>query len=318
MPIGGASVFRYIMKRLVISIFTLLILVTAVFFLIRAMPGDPFLSEKLRPEIRENMLKYYGFDRPLHEQYIRYLGNLVRGDLGTSMHYNSIPVAKLIADSFPYSADLGIRALLLAFFAGTGLGVISALNRGKWLDYACIMVAILGVSLPDFVTGYLLQFLFGLKLKLLPIALWRGFRYTILPTIALSFYTTALLTRIMRASMLEVVGQDYIKVARAKGLSTAKVVLRHQIRNAILPVVTILGPISAAILTGTFVIESIFAIPGMGKFYVLGIQNLDYSQILGLTVFYGAFLVAANFLVDILYGLIDPRIRIYGRDNRRA
>jgi len=306
------------MKRLVISIFTLLILVTAVFFLIRAMPGDPFLSEKLRPEIRENMLKYYGFDRPLHEQYIRYLGNLVRGDLGTSMHYNSIPVAKLIADSFPYSADLGIRALLLAFFAGTGLGVISALNRGKWLDYACIMVAILGVSLPDFVTGYLLQFLFGLKLKLLPIALWRGFRYTILPTIALSFYTTALLTRIMRASMLEVVGQDYIKVAMAKGLSTAKVVLRHQIRNAILPVVTILGPISAAILTGTFVIESIFAIPGMGKFYVLGIQNLDYSQILGLTVFYGAFLVAANFLVDILYGLIDPRIRIYGRDNRRA
>jgi ABC-type dipeptide/oligopeptide/nickel transport systems, permease components len=307
---------RYILKRLIISLFTLLVLVTAVFFLIRAMPGDPFMSEKLRPEIRENMLKYYGFDKPIYEQYFRYIGNLLKGDLGVSMHYNSIPVSKLIGDSFPYSADLGVRALLLAFVAGTFLGIVSALNRGKWLDYLCVVVAILGVSLPDFVTGYILQYLFGLKLKLLPIALWRGFKYTILPTLALSFYTTAQLTRIMRASMLEVIGQDYIKVARAKGLSTAKIVARHELRNAILPVVTILGPIAAAILTGTFVIESIYAIPGMGKFYVLGIQNLDYSQILGLTVFYGAFLIAANFLVDILYGLIDPRIRIYGKDAR--
>jgi len=303
---------------LVISIVTLLVLVTAVFFLVRAMPGDPFLSEKLRPEIRENMRAYWGFDRPLYEQYFRYLGKLLKGDLGTSMHYNSIPVTKLIADSFPYSADLGLRALLMAFVVGTGLGIVSALNRGKWLDYACIIVAILGVSLPDFVSGYLLQFVFGLKLKVLPIALWRGFKYTILPTVALSFYTTALLTRIMRASMLEVVGQDYIKVARAKGLSPVRIVARHQVRNAILPVVTVLGPITAAILTGTFVIESIYAIPGMGKFYVVGIQNLDYSQILGLTVFYGAFLIAANFLVDILYGLIDPRIRIYRRDDRQA
>ncbi len=309
---------RYILKRFVISLFTLLILVTAVFFLVRAMPGDPFLSDKLTPEIRENMLRYYGFDRPLHEQYIRYVGNLLRGDLGTSMHYNNVPVTRLIADSFPYSADLGIRALILAFIAGTGLGIVSALNRGKWLDYLCIVVAMLGVSLPDFVSGYLLQFVFGLKLKLLPIALWRGFKYTVLPTLALSFYTTALLTRIMRASMLEVVSQDYIKVARAKGLSTAKIVARHQIRNAILPVVTILGPIAAAILTGTFVIETIYAIPGMGKYYVLGIQNLDYSQILGLTVFYGAFLIGANFLVDILYGFIDPRIRLDRRDVKQA
>lgn len=308
---------RYIIRRFIISVITLLILITAVFFLIRAMPGDPFLSDKLTPEIRENMLKYYGFDRPLPEQYFRYIGNLLKGDLGTSMHYNSVPVTRLIKESFPYSADLGIRALLLAFVIGTGLGIVAALNRGKWLDYLCIIVAILGVSLPDFVSGYLLQFVFGLKLKLLPIALWRGFKYTILPTVALSFYTTALLTRIMRASMLEVVGQDYIKVARAKGLSTAKIVWRHQVRNAILPVVTILGPITAAILTGTFVIESIYAIPGMGKFYVLGIQNLDYSQILGLTVFYGAFLIAANFLVDLLYGFIDPRIRLDKRDARQ-
>lgn len=309
---------RYILKRFVISLVTLLILVTAVFFLVRMVPGDPFLSDKLTPEIRENMLRYWGFDKPLYVQYFRYVGNLLRGDLGISMHYNSIPITQLIADSFPTSADLGLRALFVACCTGITLGIVSALNRGKWLDYACIFIAILGVSLPDFIMGYLLQFLFGLKLKLLPIALWKGFRFTILPTVALSFYTTALLTRIMRASMLDVVNQDFIKVAKAKGLSTFQIVWRHQIRNAILPVVTILGPITAAILTGTFVIESIYAIPGMGKYYVLGIQNLDYSQILGLTVFYGAFLVMANFAVDIIYGLIDPRIRMDGNGGGKA
>ena len=306
--------FKYIVKRLVISLFTILILVTVVFFLVRMMPGDPFLSDKLTPEIRENMLRYYGFDQPLHIQYFRYIKNLLHGDLGVSMHYNGIPVTDIIRDSFPYSANLGIRALILAFCVGMTLGVISALNRGRFLDYFCIFIAILGVSLPDFVTGYLLQYIFAIKLKVLPIALWRGFKYTILPTVALSFYTTALLTRIMRASMLEVTGQDYIKVTRAKGLSTIQIVTRHQLRNAILPVITILGPVTAAILTGTFIIESIYAVPGMGKFYVSGIQNLDYSQVLGLTVFYGVFIVAANFIVDILYGFVDPRIRVDKRD----
>lgn len=305
---------RYILKRFCISLVTLLVLVTAVFFLVRMVPGDPFISDKLTPEIRENMLRYWGFDQPLYVQYLRYVGNLLRGDLGISMHYNSVPVTRLIADAFPTSADLGLRALLLACITGITLGIVSALNRGKWLDYACIIIAIIGVSLPDFIMGYLLQYVFGLKLKWLPIAQWKGFAYTILPTLALSFYTTALLTRIMRASMLDVVHQDFIKVAKAKGLSTFQIVWRHQIRNAILPVVTILGPIAAAILTGTFVIESIYAVPGMGKYYVLGIQNLDYSQILGLTVFYGAFLVMANFAVDIVYGFVDPRIRVDRRD----
>jgi len=310
-------VLRYILKRFCISLVTLLVLVTAVFFLVRMVPGDPFISDKLTPEIRENMLRYWGFDQPLHVQYFRYVGNLLKGDLGISMHYNSVPVTRLIADSFPTSADLGLRALCLACVTGITLGIVSALNRGKWLDYACIIIAIIGVSLPDFIMGYLLQYVFGLKLKWLPIAQWKGFAYTILPTVALSFYTTALLTRIMRASMLDVVHQDYIKVAKAKGLSTVQIVWRHQIRNAILPVVTILGPIAAAILTGTFVIESIYAVPGMGKYYVLGIQNLDYSQILGLTVFYGAFLVMANFAVDIVYGFVDPRIRVDRRDGGR-
>ena len=307
---------RYILKRLIISLFTVWVLVPAVFFLVRAMPGDPFLSDKLTPEIREHMMRYHGFDQPLYVQYLRYLGKLIQGDLGVSMYYNGLPIRQMIAEAFPYSADLGIRALLLATAVGISLGIISALQRGRTLDYVCIIIAILGVSLPDFVTGYLLQYFFALKLKLFPVALWRGFRYTILPTVALSFYTTALLTRMMRASMLEVVGQDYIRVARAKGLSTVQILWRHQLRNAILPVVTVLGPVTAAILSGTFIIETIYAIPGMGKYYVNGIQNLDYSQILGMTIFYGTFLILANFVVDIIYGFIDPRIRVDRRDAR--
>lgn len=307
---------RYILKRLIISLFTVWVLVTAVFFLVRAMPGDPFLSDKLTPEIREHMMRYHGFDQPLYVQYLRYLGKLIQGDLGVSMYYNGLPIRQMIAEAFPYSADLGIRALLLATAVGISLGIISALQRGRTLDYVCIIIAILGVSLPDFVTGYLLQYFFALKLKLFPVALWRGFRYTILPTVALSFYTTALLTRMMRASMLEVVEQDYIRVARAKGLSTVQILWRHQLRNAILPVVTVLGPVTAAILSGTFIIETIYAIPGMGKYYVNGIQNLDYSQILGMTIFYGTFLILANFVVDIIYGFIDPRIRVDRRDAR--
>lgn len=303
---------KYVIRRFFISLLTILVLVTAVFFLVRAMPGDPFLSEKLTPEIRQNMQAYYGFDKPLYVQYYRYISNLLHGDLGVSMFYNGVPITKLISDSFPYSADLGVRSLLLAAFMGITLGIISALNRGRKLDYICVFIAILGVSLPDFVSGYLLQFFFGIKLKIFPIAMWLDWKCKVLPVLALSFYSTAQLTRIMRASMLEVVEEDYIKVAKAKGLTTSQIVWKHQVRNAILPVVTILGPLTAAILTGTFVIESIYAIPGMGKYYVLGIQNLDYSQILGLTVFYGIFLVFANFIVDIIYGFVDPRIRLAG------
>jgi len=300
---------KYIFHRLCISLITLLALVTIVFILVRLLPGDPFISDKLTPEARANMMAYHGFDKPVYVQYFRYLGNLLRGDFGISLKYNNMPVLKIIRDSFPYSADLGIRTILFALLVGLPLGIMAALKRGTWIEYACIIIAVIGISLPDFVTGSLLQYVFGLKLKLFPVALWRGFRYTVLPVLALSFYTIAVISRLMRASMLEVVHQDYIKTARAKGLSPFRVVWRHQIRNAILPVVTVVGPITAAILTGTFVIELIYAIPGMGKYYVLGVQNLDYSMILGLTVFYGAFLIAANFLVDLLYGIIDPRIR---------
>ena len=304
---------KYILKRFLISLLTVWVLVTAVFILVRILPGDPFTSEKTTPEIKANMMKYYGFDKPLHVQYAKYIMNLMKGDLGTSLKYHNMRVNDIIAQSFPYSADLGLRALIFALVVGLTLGINASLNMGRFWDFFCIIIAIIGVSVPDFILGSLLQYVFALKLKWLPVARWMGFKYTILPVFGLSLYTVALITRLMRVSMLEVINQDYIMTAEAKGLSTFEVVWRHQIRNAILPVVTVMGPITAAVLTGTFVIEMIFAVPGMGKFYVQGIHDLDYSLILGMTVFYGVFLVAANFIVDIIYGLVDPRIRITGK-----
>lgn len=307
------AVGSYIVKRVLVSIATLLVLVTVVFVLVRLMPGDPFSSEKMTPQIRENLSHYYGFDKPILEQYFIYIGRLLRGDLGYSMKYVNITVNEIIAKAFPYSADLGLRALALSVSIGLVLGILSALHRNKPIDMICVIVAIIGTSIPDFIMGYLLQYLFGIKWGLLPIAQYKGFAYTILPSIGLGFYTLALVSRIMRSSLLEVIQQDYIKTARAKGISEFRIIRKHEIRNAILPIVTILGPIVASVLTGTFVIESIFAIPGMGKFYVSSVQSLDYTLVLGMTVFFGAFLVAANFVVDLLYGIIDPRIRIAKR-----
>lgn len=301
---------KYILKRVLISIVTLWVLVTVVFILVRCMPGDPFQGDKMTPEIKANLEAYYGFDKTLPEQYITYIQNLLHGDFGYSMKYMNQSVNKIIAQSFPYSFDLGIRALVFSISFGLILGILAALHRGKKLDYICVVVAILGTSIPDFIMGALLQYLFGIKWGLLPVAQYLGFSYTILPSIGIGFYTLAMVSRLMRASMLEVIQQDYIKTAKSKGISKMKIVCRHQIRNAITPVVTVLGPVVASVLCGTFVIESIFAIPGMGKYYVESVQNLDYSLVLGMTVFFGFFLIAANLIVDILYGIIDPQVRV--------
>lgn len=304
---------KYIIKRIGISIITVWLLVTAVFVLVRMMPGDPFSSEKLTPEIKANMESYYGLDKPLPQQYVTYLNNLAHGNFGYSIKYVNQSVNKIIADSFPYSADLGIRALVFAISFGLIFGIIAALNRGRKIDFICILIAIIGTSVPDFIMGSILQYFFGIKWGLLPVAQYLGFSYTILPSIAIGFYTLALVSRLMRAGMLEVVQQDYIKTAKSKGLSKFRITWKHQIRNAIMPVITILGPVVASVLTGTFVIESIFAIPGMGKFYVQSVTTLDYPLILGMTVFYGIFLITANMIVDIVYGIVDPRIRIAGK-----
>ena len=304
---------KYILKRVGISIVTVFVLVSVVFFLARLMPGGPFNDPKMSATAKANLSAYYGFDKPLLQQYLTYLNNLIHGNFGFSTKYPSRTVNDLLAGAFPYSADLGIRALCFAISFGLVFGIISALNRGNKIDLIFVIVAVFGTSVPDFIMGALLQHFFEVKWGLFPIAQYKGFAYTILPSIGLGFYTMASVSRIMRASMLEVVQQDYIKTARSKGISKFRVTWKHQIRNAIMPVVTILGPTVAAVLTGTFVIESLFAIPGMGKYYVESVQNNDYSLILGMTAFYGTFLVFCNMVVDILYGVIDPRVRIGGK-----
>ncbi len=301
---------KYIAKRTVAAVVTLLALITIVFFLVRLMPGEPFTNPKLTPEIKANMIAYYGFDKPLPVQYVEYLKNLLHGDFGFSMKYTNRTVNDIIGETFPFSADLGIRALCMAVSIGLVLGIVAARNRGNGIDFFCVIVAILGTSIPDFIMGAILQYFFGIKWGLLPVALYKGIEYTILPATALAFYTIASVSRLMRASMLEVVQQDYIKTAKSKGLSDFRVTVKHQIRNAIMPVITLMGPMVASVLTGTFVVESIFAVPGMGKYYVDSVNNNDYSMILGMTVFYGAFLILCNLIVDILYGVVDPRIRI--------
>lgn len=301
---------KYVTKRVVAAILTVFALVTIVFFLVRLMPGEPFTSAKLTKEVAENMNAYYGFDKPILEQYFTYMGNLLHGNFGYSMKYTNKTVNYIIGQTFPFSADLGIRALCIAVSIGLVLGIIAARNRGKKLDFFCVLIAIIGTSIPDFIMGALLQYFFGIKWGLLPVAKYLGFEYTILPACALAFYTLASVSRIMRSSMLEVTSQDYIKTARSKGLSEMRITCKHQIRNAIMPVMTVLGPTVAAVLTGTFVIEAIFAIPGMGKYYVESVNNNDYAMILGMTVFYGCFLVLCNLIVDILYGVADPRVRI--------
>lgn len=303
---------RYIYKRFLISLMTVFVLAAAVFLLMHALPGDAFDGEKATAQVRANLEKTYGFDKPLYVQFFKYMGNLIRGDFGISMKHQGQRVNDLIAVTFPVSANLGLRALLFAIITGIFLGVFSAQLQRHWLRHAVMLIAIIGISVPDFIMGSILQYVFAFKARFFPVAGWGSLKYSVLPAFALSFYTMALLSRFMRTSMLTVVNEDYIKTARAKGLPIYKIIWRHQLRNAMLPIVTILGPVVAAVLTGTFVIERIFNIPGMGKFYVNAISDRDYTLTLGLTVFYGIFLIGANFIVDILYGVIDPRIRITG------
>lgn len=301
---------KYIIKRVIAALLTLFLLVTVVFFLVRLIPGEPFTNPKLTPAVRENLERYYGFDKPLWQQYLKYMGNLLQGNFGYSMKYTNKTVNYIIGQTFPFSADLGLRALCTAITFGLVLGIVAARNRGNGIDFVCVLVAILGTSIPDFIMGAILQYFFGIKWGLLPVAKYEGLEYTILPTLALSFYTLTSVSRIMRSSMLEVTSQDYIKTARSKGISEFRITWKHEVRNAIMPVLTVLGPTVAAVLTGTFVIEAMYAIPGMGKYYVESTINNDYSMVLGMTLFYGMFLVFCNLIVDLLYGLVDPRVRV--------
>lgn len=315
--------FKYILKRIGYAILTLWLLCTLTFFMMRALPGDPFMGAKaVTPTTKAALEAKYGLDKPVIVQYGKYLLNTVTGDLGISLHYNR-PVTTIITQSFPYSFDLGIRALIFAVVFGIGLGTIAAIKKGTAWDTGAMVIAIIGVSIPSFIVGALLQFFLSLQLnnllgmivpgmRLFPVQGWSTELHKILPSFALGLGSLATISRLMRTSMIDVLSSDYIKTAKAKGLSTRVITVKHALRNAILPVVTVLGPIAAALLTGAFVVEKIFNVPGMGKFFVNAITIQDYTMISGTTVFYGAFLVFANLLVDLAYGLIDPRIRLGG------
>lgn len=300
---------RYILNRVLVAILTMFILATATFFLLRLVPGDPFAGPKVVPEIKERLRIHYGLDKPLAEQYLIYMSNILRGDFGYSLAKRGHRVNKVIKDAFPASLDLGIPAMIIAIIFGLFFGIIAALNRGKPLDYLTVIMVLIGISVPSFVIAALLQYFFGVYLKILPVARYESFWHTLMPAFALSLGTMAVLARYMRASMLEVMTADYIKTAKAKGLRNTQIVIRHQIRNALFPILTILGPAIAMVLTGSFIIESIFAIPGLGRHYVLAMQNLDYTLVMGLTLFFGFFLIVMNLLVDFTYGIIDPRVR---------
>ena len=306
---------KYLIKRFFISIVTIWILVTACFFLIRAIPGSPFQTggTLLSKETEERMMHYYGLDRPSIEQYFTYLGNLLKGDLGTSLKYTNRSVNSVIKQCFPVSAVLGLTALAISYPISLLLGIVAAHKRGKAVDYICIILAVIGVSLPNFVLATFFQYVFAVKLKWLPAAQWKSPAHMVLPVLSLSIAQLGG-SRTMRASMLDVMSQDYIKTARAKGISKWKVILKHEIGNAYIPLLSGLGSLIASTVMGTFVIEEIFAIPGLGKYFVTSIKSLDYTMVVGLTVFYGTFLVFANFAVDLLYGIIDPRIRIVKGD----
>ena len=306
---------KYIIKRIILSILTIFVLCTVVFFAIKSIPGDPFSGPEYTEEVRQQLHELYGYDQPIIVQYINYMGNLLHGDLGISVYYRGRSVVDIIKAAFPQSLDLGLRALITATIVGIGLGVIAALNRKKPLDYLSIIIAIIGISIPSFVVASLLQYVFAIVFPIFPVARYTTFAHTVLPTIALALPTIAKFSRFMRTSMLEVIDSDFVKTARSKGLKKRQIIFSHEIRNSLLPLLSILGPTTASLLMGSFVVESIFAVPGLGNYFVESINTQDYSLIMGLTIFYGAFLVTINFVIDILYGVVDPRIRLGGEKN---
>ncbi|KOP81738.1 ABC transporter permease [Cytobacillus solani] len=304
---------KYIGKRLLYMLISLWLIITATFFFMRIAPGNPFTSEKqLPPEIEANLNAHYGLDKPWYAQYGDYLLKVVKWDFGPSFKYKSQTVNDLISEGFPVSFILGMEAILLAVAFGLILGIIAALKHNKWQDYTAMIIAVAGISVPSFIMATFLQYFLAIKMGIFPVARFETFMHTILPALALASTPMAFIARLTRSSMLEVMSNDYIKTAKAKGLSQGVITVKHAIRNALLPVVTYMGPLTAGILTGSFVIERIFGIPGLGAHFVTSITNRDYTVIMGVTVFYSIILLASILLVDIAYGIIDPRIKLAG------
>ncbi|WLD92758.1 oligopeptide ABC transporter permease [Alkalihalobacillus sp. AL-G] len=301
----------YFLKRVIYMLITMFVIASATFFLMKLMPGSPLsLDAKLTAEQEAKILEKYNLDDPVPIQYVNYLMNLAKGDLGLSFQFDGRSVTGMIMDRIGPSAYLGLQSMIVGSLLGIILGAFSAIKHNTIWDYSSTLISVIGISIPSFVFAALLQYYVGVKLQWLPVAFWEGFEYTIMPTISLAIFPMAIAARFMRTELLEVFGQEYMMTAKAKGLSQFKVVVLHGIRNALIPIITILGPMTIGIMTGTLVIERIFSVPGLGEQFIRSIMTNDYPVIMGTTIFYSVLFIFTIFIVDILYGLIDPRIRL--------
>jgi len=290
---------------------SMFVLASLTFGLMKIIPGDPFMSEKaVPPEVKAKLFEQYGLDKPILEQYGIYLNNILHGNLGVSMKLQNQEVTKVISDSFKYSLRLGLVSIVVSVIVGVSLGMLAALKHRKLLDNVAMVIAVIGISVPSFVLASFMQYAFGVKLMWLPVAGLDGPLTYVMPVLALSALSIAFIARLTRSSMLEVLSADYIKTAKAKGLTAGTILRRHVLRNGIMPVVTYIGPLAANVITGSVVIESIFGISGLGKVFVYNITNRDYPMIMGITLFYGIILMLARFVTDLSYGFIDPRIKL--------
>ncbi|CAN5533242.1 ABC transporter permease [soil metagenome] len=300
-----------ILKRILLAIPVLLVVASLTFVLVRIVPGGPFDADKnLPPEIIANLNAKYHLDKPVPEQYFLYLGRLAQGDLGVSYKYVNRTVNDILSDAFPVSLQLGTISLLLAVLIGVPLGALAAVCRGRKEDVIAMFLSTLGISVPGFVIGATLIFVFAIELRVLPVGLWESPWHVVLPAVTLAFSPAAYLARLTRASVLEIVEKDWVRTARSKGLSQWSTVTKHILRNSLIPVVTVLGPLTAIVITGSFVVEYIYAIPGMGRFFITAVMNRDYDLILGTTLVFAVLLIIANTFVDVAYQILDPRMRI--------
>jgi oligopeptide transport system permease protein len=306
---------KYITKRIIYLIITLFIIASATFFLMKFLPGTPFQNEeKLSMEQREILNEKYGLDEPIPVQYANYMVNILKGDLGVSFQFDNQPVTNLLKNRIGPSLQLGFQAMFLGTIIGMILGVLAAMFQNTWIDYGSTFLAVLGKSIPSFVFASVLQYIVGVKLELLPVASWNDFASSIMPTISLAIFPIATAARFMRTEMIEVLGSEYIILAKAKGNSRIEVSFKHGVRNALIPLITVLGPMAVGLMTGSMVVEKIFSIPGIGEQFVKSIQTNDFPLIMGTTLFFAFLLTVIILVIDVLYGIIDPRIRLSGED----
>lgn len=302
---------KYIIKRIALGLLSIFIVATITFCLMSLVPGGPFVAEKsISKAAQEALAAKYGLDKPFLQRYLTYMGDLLKGDMGLSLKQRGRTVSDIIFSKLPVSMRLAGVAVAVSLLVGIPLGCLSAYNRGKFADNFIIVLATCGIAIPSFITSVILLYTFGSKLQILPTIGLNTLSSYIMPVTALSVYPTAYITRLMRSSLLDVMGQDYIRTARAKGLGNFKILFKHAIRNAILPVITYVGPMLASLMTGSFVVEKIFTIPGLGREFVSSITNRDYTIIMGTTILLATFIIIANVIVDILYKIIDPRIKL--------